>query len=74
MFNRIIGIGPAHFFKGLRQGDVPLVFLGAALLLLRLSRRKRKSKVTSLMLEAGESVALRVTRPGADPVTYRLDA
>ena len=74
MLNRIFGIRTAQFFKALRQGDVPLVFLGAALLLLRLSRRKRKSKATSLTLEAGESVALRVTRAGADPVTYRLDA
>jgi len=74
MLNRILGIGPAQFFKGLRQGDVPLMFLGATLLLIRLSRRKRNSKATSLTLKAGESVALRVTSPGADPVIYRLDA
>ena len=50
-----------------------LVF-GALLLVWRLSRRKRRSKTASVNVKPGQSVALRVTRAGADPVTYRIDA
>ena len=72
--SRLIGKGPSYLFRGLREGDVAFFALGAALVLIRLGRRNRGKQKASITLKAGESVALRVTRPGADPVAYRIDA
>lgn len=68
----LVGRGPTYLFRGLRKGDVGLFSLGVVLMLVRLRRWNRSRPVTTLTLKAGESVALRVTRRGADPVSYRI--
>ena len=70
----LIRRGPMLFFRGLRRGDIPAFAFGGVLLLLRWSRRNRETRVTKITLRAGQSAALRVTRPGAAPVAYRIDA
>ena len=74
MLSRLLKNGPTYLFRGLREGDIALFAVGALLGLMRLNRRSRSKKAPSFDLRAGESVALRVTRPGADPVTYQIDA
>ncbi len=74
MLARLIGRGPVYLFRGLREGDVALFAAGALLAFMRLNRRSRETKKTSIKLKAGQSVALRVTRAGADPVSYQIDA
>jgi hypothetical protein len=74
MINRLLGFGPAQFFKGLRQGDIPVMVTGAILLALRMRRRQRTPKSIEFSMKPGESVALRITRGDGEPVAYRIDA
>lgn len=53
---------------------MPLALLGAGMILIRMAGARRRTKVAEFVLEADSSAALRVTRPGVDPVTFRLDA
>jgi len=71
---RLLAQGSRMLFRGLRTGDVPLFAFGFLLVFVRRARASRRKKLTSLTLRAGQSAALRVTRGGADPVTYRIDA
>ena len=74
MISRLLSSGTRYLFRGLRTGDVPLFVVGFLMAFAQRTRKRRGAKVTSLTLKAGQSAALRVTRPGADPVTYRIDA
>ena len=74
IISRLVPKGAKYLFRGLREGDVALLAVGTILMLIRFGRRTRSTKVTTVTLKAGESVALRVTRSGADPVAYRIDA
>ena len=74
MISRLLSSGTRYLFRGLRTGDVPLFILGFLMAFVQRARKRRGGKVSSLNLKAGQSAALRVTRPGAEPVTYRIDA
>ena len=43
------------------------------MILVRLVGARRKTKIAQFVLKKGRSTALRVTDPGADPVTFRVD-
>ena len=70
----LLGRGATYLFRGLREGDVRVFALGAALLLLKLARRTKPAELPTLRLRPGQSVALRVIRGDEDPVEYRIDA
>ena len=74
MIERILGLGLAQAFRGLREGNPTLFVGGLLLVLLRYHRRSNAGKATSFTLKPGQSVALRVSRDGEDSVTYRIDA
>ena len=74
MIARLLSSGTRYLFRGLRTGDVPLFAMGFVLAFAQRAKKRRKGKVTSLKLRAGQSAALRVTRPGAEPVTYLIEA
>lgn len=65
------GIG--YLLRGLLSGRRTLTLLGGAMILVRLARKGRRTRVARFTLKAGRSAALRVTAPGADPVTFRLE-
>ena len=66
------GIG--YLLRGLRSGRMSLAMVGFGMILVRLARARRRTKVADFLLEAGDSAVLRVTEPGADPVTFRVEA
>lgn len=74
MLNRLLGYGPTQVFKGLREGNIPILALGAFLLAVRFLRRGTKPHKTSFTLKEGESVTLRISRDGDEDVSYRIDA
>ena len=74
MISKLFSSGTRYLFRGLRTGDVPLFVLGFLMAFAQRAKKRRGGTVTSLKLKAGQSAALRVTRPGAAPVTYRIDA
>ena len=70
----LTGRGTYYVLRGLRQGRPPLVAVGIFMILRRLLKRRRNGgRVVSVRLKRGSSVALRVSPPGDDPVTFRMD-
>ena len=67
--------GARYVLRGLQDGRMSLAALGVFMILGRLAtRRRRGTKVADVRLKPGSSVALRVSRPGDDPVTFRVDS
>ncbi|MCY4368021.1 MAG: hypothetical protein OXF41_01085 [bacterium] len=66
--------GIHYLLRGLRSGRRSLVLVGVGMILVRLAGASRRTKVADFVLEGGSSATLRVTEPGADPVTLRVDA
>ncbi len=68
--------GGRYVLRGLREGRMSLVAFGILMVVGRMALRwrRRDRKVAGVRLEPGSSVALRVSRPGEDPVTFRVDA
>lgn len=58
--------GARYLFRGLREGKVPLILVGLTLLVARFNRRWRpdRSRVVTVRVKPGETVRLRVSRPG----------
>ena len=73
---RSVGVmrGIGYLLRGLRSGRMSLTLLGACMIAFRLVRAFRRTRVADFPLEKGSSVGLRLTSPGADPATFRLDA
>lgn len=67
--------GARYLLRGLREGRLPLIVLGLAILTVRFGKlwRPGRSRVASVPVEAGRPVALRLSRPGEAPVTFRMD-
>ena len=67
--------GAHYFFQGLREGRWPLILVGLTVLVARFNKRWRPggSRVAAVRVKAGQSVGLRVSRPGEEPVTFRVD-
>ena len=67
--------GARYALRGLQEGRMSLVALGVFMILGRLATRRRPgTRVAGLRLDPGSSAALRVSRPGDDPVTFRVDS
>ena len=63
--------GARYVFRGLRQGRMWLVVVGMFMILRRvLAWRRRRDGVVHVNLKRGSSVALRVSGPTDDPVTF----
>lgn len=67
----IKGIG--YVLRGLAAGRKVRVLVGVAMILIRLMGRSRRTGIAHLVLEKGRSAAFRVTGPGSDPVSFRVD-
>ncbi len=65
------GIG--YLLRGMASGRKVHILMGGAMILVRLVGARRKTKIAQFVLKKGRSTALRVTAPGADPVTFRVD-
>ncbi|MCE2529132.1 MAG: hypothetical protein J4G11_04610 [Acidimicrobiia bacterium] len=68
--------GARYLFQGLREGRWPLILVGLTVLVARFNRRWRRagSRVASVRVKTGQSVGLRVFRPGETPAAFRVDA
>ncbi len=68
------GLGVRYLFQGLREGRWPLILVGLTVLVTRFNKRwmPAGSRVVKVRLKAGQSVGLRVSRPGDAPVTFRV--
>ena len=66
--------GVLYVFRGLRQGRQAVTAMGVLIILSRLmtGRRRRSGRSVKVGLTPGDSVGLRVSHPGDDPVTFRL--
>ncbi len=69
------GRGVRYLFQGLREGRWPLILVGLTVLVVRFNKRWRPAgpRVARARLTAGQSVGLRVSRPGEAPVAFRVD-
>jgi hypothetical protein len=65
--------GPTYFFRGLREGNPVLFLFGIFLTVVRISGKRRSKKPIKIKIKPGQSVILRVTRPGSEEATYRID-
>ena len=68
--------GARYLFQGLREGKSPLILVGLIVLVARFNRRWRpyRSRVTTVRVRPGQTVGLRVSRPGEAPATFRVDS
>lgn len=66
--------GFRYVIRGLRQGRHSLIVMGVLMILSRLVTRRRQhgGRVVNVKLAPGETVGLRVSRPGDDPITFRV--
>ena len=74
LLSSLVSRGPGYLFRGLREGSPGIFLLGLALSVVRLGQRRKAPKPYSIKLKAGESIALRISKPGSAPVSYRVDA
>ena len=67
--------GAHYLFQGLREGRWPLILVGLTVLVARFNKRWRPagSRAAAVRMKTGQSVGLRVSRPGEAPVTFRVD-
>jgi len=67
--------GARYLFQGLREGRWPLILVGLTVLVARFNRRWRPSgsRVATVRVKTGQSVGLRVYRPGETPAAFRVD-
>ena len=66
--------GILYVFRGLWQGRSSVTAMGVFIIVYRLviGSRRRGGRSVRMRLKPGDSVGLRVSRPGDDPVTFRL--
>ena len=68
--------GARYLFQGLRQGRWPLILVGLTVLVARFNKccRPDASRVATVRVKPGQSLGLRVSRPGEAPTTFRVDS
>ena len=68
--------GARYLFRGFREGSLPLILVGLTALVARFNKRWRpdRSRVATVRTAPGETVGLRVSRPGEAPMTFRVDS
>lgn len=64
-------IGYTLLRRGLRKGNVLLQAAGALLIVLHWAARRRAA---AFELKAGQKAGLAVSRPGDDPIAFRIDS
>ena len=66
--------GVLYVLRGLRQGRPSVIAMGVLIVLSRfvMGSRRRGGRSVNVKLAPGESVGLRVNRPGDDPVNFRV--
>ena len=68
--------GARYLFQGLREGRWPLILLGLTVLVARFNKRCRpyRSRVATVRVKPGQTVGLRVSRPGEASATFRVES
>jgi len=68
--------GARYLFQGLREGKSPLVLVGLIVLVAWFNKRWRpdRSRVATVRVKPGQTLGLRVSRPGEAPATFRVDS
>jgi len=67
--------GIRDLFQGLREGKPLLILAGLVVLVARFNKRWRpdRSRVATVRVKPGQTVGLRVSRPGKAPATFRVE-